>query len=406
VNEQPHSDVVARQYERWRYPEPIQDLGAWIQNNWEWFDPVHAHRILWPDRAYKPGLDILIAGCGTNQAAVFAFTNPLAKVVAVDVSRPSLDHLQHLKEKYRLTNLTLHLLPIEALTTLGLDFDLIVSTGVLHHLADPLVGMKALADCLRHDGVLGVMLYAKYGRIGVELLQSVFNELGLSQDDASVQIVKETISLLASDHPVRSYLKIAPDLPFDAALVDTFLHSRDRNYSVEDCLGLVASAGLSFQGWLLKAPYHAHDFSNPPSRFYSAVDALPETKQWSVMERIHTLNARHFFIACRADRPKQRYAIDFSSVDSLNYVPMMRMRCGILGAEVFRPDWRMSLDSAQLPFVLNVDGRRTIREIAECVVQGGTLPQASAADLETFGRKLFQSLWRLDFVSMALNAHG
>jgi hypothetical protein len=84
----------------------------------------------------------------------------------------------------------------------------------------------------------------------------------------------------------------------------------------------------------------------------------------------------------------------------------MRVRCGILGAEVFRPDWRMSLDSAQLPFVLNVDGRRTIREIAECVVQGGTLPQASAADLETFGRKLFQSLWRLDFVSMALNAHG
>ena len=152
MNEQPHSDVVARQYERWRYPEPIQDLGAWIQNNWEWFDPVHAHRILWPDRAYKPGLDILIAGCGTNQAAVFAFTNPLAKVVAVDVSRPSLDHLQHLKEKYRLTNLTLHLLPIEALTTLGLDFDLIVSTGVLHHLADPLVGMKALAPLYRLAG--------------------------------------------------------------------------------------------------------------------------------------------------------------------------------------------------------------------------------------------------------------
>jgi hypothetical protein len=39
--------------------------------------------------------------------------------------------------------------------------------------------MKALAGCIRRDGFLAVMLYAKYGRIGVELLQSVFDDLGL-----------------------------------------------------------------------------------------------------------------------------------------------------------------------------------------------------------------------------------
>jgi SAM-dependent methyltransferase len=406
VDEQAHSDVVARQYERWRYPEPIEDLGAWIQNNWEWFDPSHAHRILWPDQAYRPGLDILIAGCGTNQAAVFAFANPLAKVVAVDVSQPSLDHLQYLKEKYRLSNLTMHLLPIEALPTLGLDFDLIVSTGVLHHLADPQLGMRALANCLRRDGVLGVMLYAEYGRIGVELLQSVFQDLGLGQDDASITLVKEAISLLAADHPVQGYLRVAADLPFDAALVDTFLHQRDRSYTVEECLELVASTGLAFQGWLLKAPYYAHEVANSPNRFLSAVNALPEPVQWSVMERINTSNACHFFMACHGDRPKARYVIDFSTLESLDYVPLMRMRCGTLGTEIFRPGWRMALSSEQLPFVLNVDGRRTIREIAACVAQGGNMPQGHATVLETFGRGLFQSLWRLDFISVIPNAAG
>ena len=69
--------------------------------------------------------------------------------------------------------------------------------------------MKAIADCLRRDGAIGVMLYAKYGRIGVELLQSIFRDLGLRQDDASVRMVSETISVLPLDHPVRSYLKIA-----------------------------------------------------------------------------------------------------------------------------------------------------------------------------------------------------
>ena len=209
MNADPRADVVSRQYERWTYPAPIRDLDAWLKDNWQWFDPSHAQRILWPDREYRPDLDILIAGCGTNQAAVFAYTNRAAKVVAVDVSQPSLDHQQYLKDKHGLKNLELHRLPIEELPTLGLDFDLVVSTGVLHHLADPPAGMKALADCVRRDGAIAVMLYAQYGRIGVELLQSVFRDLGLRQDDASVRMVKETISLLPQDHPVRSYLKIA-----------------------------------------------------------------------------------------------------------------------------------------------------------------------------------------------------
>lgn len=406
MNKEPRADVVARQYERWRYPEPIHDLAAWVESNWEWFDPVHAHRVLWPDRAYRSDLDILIAGCGTNQAAVFAFTNPAANVVAVDVSQPSLDHQQYLKEKYGLANLELRLLPIEELPTLGLDFDLIVSTGVLHHMADPPRGMEALARCLRRDGVLAVMLYAKYGRIGVELLQSVFHDLGLRQDDAAVHMIRETIASLSPDHPVQSYLKIAPDLRFNAALVDTFLHSRDRSYSVEDCIDLVAAAGLRFQGWFFKAPYYAHDLSGPASTFHSAVNALPQPRLWSIMERIQTLNACHFFMACHADRPKEAYTIDFSTPRSLDYVPLMRMRCGISGAEIFRPDWRMSLDQAQLPFVRNVDGRRTIREIAACVAQGGNSPETRAVHLEKFGRRLFQSLWRLDFVSMALNTNS
>jgi SAM-dependent methyltransferase len=404
VSDDPRADVVSRQYERYRYPQPIQDLERWLVGNWQWPDPSHAHRILWPDREYKPDLDILIAGCGTNQAAVFAFTNPAAKVVAIDVSQPSLNHHQYLKDKHGLWNLDLHLLPIEELPTLGLDFDLVVSTGVLHHIADPLAGMKTLAGCLRPEGAIAVMLYAKYGRIGVELLESVFRDLGLRQDDASVRVVRETISLLPADHPVHSYLNVAGDTHLDAELVDTFLHGRARTYTVDDCLDLVAAAGLAFQGWLNKASYYHHELVMPSGDFYPAVSGLPETKLWSVMERLNTRNGCHIFLACRPDRPKGSYVIDFSTVGCLDYVPLMRMRCGLSGTEIFRPDWRMSLNAAQLPFVQNIDGRRTIREIAERVAQSGEWSRASVADFETFGRKLFQALWRLDFLAMALNA--
>ena len=404
MSDDPRADVVSRQYERWRYPAPILDLDVWSADNWQWFDPAHAHRMFWPDREYKPDLDILIAGCGTNQAAVFAYSNPDAKVVGVDVSQPSLDHQQYLKDKHGLFNLELHLLSIEELRTLGRDFDLVVSTGVLHHMADPAVGMKVLGDCVRPDGAIGVMLYATNGRIGVELLESAFRDIGLGQDDTSVQVVKETIALLAPDHPVRSYLKMADDLRgSDAGLVDTFLHGRQRSYTVDECIDLVTSAGLVFQGWFLKSPYYAVDLFSAPNLLYPAVNSLPEAKMWSVMERIQTTNACHFFLACRPDRPKASYTIDFSAEDSLDYVPMFRTRCGLSGFEIFRSDWRVNLNAAQLPFVHYIDGVRTIREIVAEVARNGS-QRGDVADLENFGRKLFQSLWRFDFLAMVLKA--
>ncbi len=403
MNDDPRADLVARQYERWNYPHPIANLDLWTQKNWEWFDPAYSHRILWPDRDYQPDLGILIAGCGTNQAAIFAFTNPQARVVAVDISQPSLDNQRHLKDKHGLKNLELHLLPIEELATLGREFDLIVCSGVLHHMADPLAGLTSLAGCLRRDGVIALMLYAKYGRFGVDLLESVFRDMGLVQDEVSVQLVKDLLPLLPPEHPVTSYLKIARDIVSDAALVDTFLHGRQRSYTVDDCIDLVASAGLQFQGWFHKTPYYPHEFNMPKRGFYPAVTALPERTLWSVMERIQTLNAAHLFMACRSERPREQYAIDFTTAEALDYVPLLRTRCGVDGGDIFWPGRRWTLEPDQLPFAQHIDGRRTIREIVQCIAQSGGSLAVEAAGLEQFGRSLFQSLWRLDFVAMALN---
>jgi len=357
----PLADVVSGQYEKWVYPEPIVDLPAWLAGSWQWFDPSHAHRMFWPDRDPRADLDILVAGCGSSQAAVFAFTNPRARVVAIDVSAASLDHHRFLKKKYALDNLTLHRLPIEEVGTLGLEYDLVVSTGVLHHMASPETGMRALAGCLKRDGVAAIMLYARYGRIGVEIMQAVFREIGLEQNEVSLFTVKEAISLLPADHPVRSYLSFAPDLRFDAGLVDTFLHGRDRSYTVDDCLDLVASAGLVFQEWFLKSSYEPP----PPPRggFYEAVAALPDRRRWGVMERLNTRNACHFFTACRADRPRATYAIDLASPAVLDAVPHFRHRCGLDGGDVFRYDWRLPLDGAQAALARLMDGRRTLRVI-------------------------------------------
>jgi SAM-dependent methyltransferase len=404
MSEQLRDEGLSPRYESWTYPEPIQDLRAWTENNWEWFDPVHAHPILWPDREYKEDLDILVAGCGANQAAIFAYTNRAANVVAVDTCQPSLDHQQFLKDKYGLRNLELRRLPLQEVQSLGRDFDLIVSTGVLHHLPDPAAGMKALGACLRRDGALGVMLYAKYGRIGIEMLQLAFSNMGLGPDEESVQKVKEIISALPPEHPVHNYFKMAPvSAQYDAALASVFLNGPERSFTVDESLDLLDSAGLTFQGWLINAPYYPHDWFSPGSSLDQVMNALPDAKLWSVVEDLHVLNACHFFVACRPDRPKKSYTIDFSAANALDYVPRMRMRCGLDGEEIYRPNWRTGLTPAQLGFVEQVDGRLTIRQIAKRLAQTKEPPRAEAAELEEFGLKLFESLWRLDFVAMTRN---
>jgi len=389
VTHNPLDDPVSRQYQRWVYPEPIEDLPGWLEDNWQWFDPDHAHAMFWPDRPHRPDMDILVAGCGANQAAVFAFTNPQARVVGIDVSQASLDHQEWLKRRYSLGNLDLLRLPIEQAGEIGREFDLVVSTGVLHHMAEPDAGAAALAGCLARDGVLALMLYAHYGRIGVEMLQGVFRDMDLRQDERSLEVVKRTIAALPPDHPVQPYIAMAPDLQFDAGLVDTFLHGRDRSYTVDDCLALVQSAGLTFVDWFLKSPYY------PPISGDDAVQehvaGLPMERQWAVMERMNPRNACHFFTACRPDRPRETYRIDFASPDHTEYVPSLRYRCALHGSEIARPGWSTALVPDQLALARLMDGRRSIGDI---VAATGASPQ--------YARELFQSLWQLDFVAMGL----
>ncbi len=394
----PQSDRVAQQYERWTYPQPIPDLKAWLNDNWQWFDPSHAHRIFWPDRPYTPDMEILVAGCGTNQAAVFALNNPKARVVAIDVSRKSLESHHRLRDRHGLDNLEIRLMPIEEAGSLGREFDLIVSTGVLHHLADPVRGLRSLAGCLKPHGVAALMLYARYGRIGVEMMQSVFRDLGLGLEDISIPIVRDALEGLPADHPVASYLGIAPDLSFDAGLVDTFLHARDRSYTVDDCMGLVDAAGLVFQDLFFKAPYYPPPWASGP--FFSAVSALPPARQWSIMERVLFNNSCHFFMACRQDRPRETYEVNFESEGVSRFVPFLRHRCRLDGNQLHRSDWSIPLEPDHLALVRLVDGRRTLGEIVAEAPVIRILPGQDPPVRKAFARTLFRMLWRLDFLAV------
>ena len=170
--------LVARQYERWVYPFPIMNLSAPdVRGLRDGADPDINFYTYWPNQPFRDDLDILIAGCGSNAAARYAFNHPNARVVGLDFSSSSLAHEKYLKDKHRLDNLTLHHACLEEVSALGRTFDFIDACGVLHHLPDPVVGLKALSGVLRPHGTIAVMVYGQYGRAGVYMLQEMFRLL-------------------------------------------------------------------------------------------------------------------------------------------------------------------------------------------------------------------------------------
>jgi SAM-dependent methyltransferase len=376
------SDVVAAQYRAYRYPEPIADMEAAIRGHryYDLSDPSLYRRKLWPRNVEPDGLDILVAGCGTNQAAALALTNRRSRVTAIDLSVPSLTHEQFLKDKHGLENLSLHRLDVEQCGALGRTFDLIVCTGVLHHLTAPGAGLRALGRVLRPHGVMSIMLYGYYPRVGVYMLQELFRVLDLQQDAEGIEVVRQTLGLVPGWHHVKSYK--AQDLAHDSGIVDTFLHRRDRAYTVPRVLRFVRANGFAFQGWLDRLPYSVSArFSHDALPLRTRLERLPIEAQWRAVELIAQAPGRHFFLACHADRPKDDYQLDFTTNAWLDYVPEPRPPFSILKTQhvpahgvggdmtvTFRRDWHsVDLTPLESALLTRANGQASIRQIVKAV---------------------------------------
>jgi hypothetical protein len=231
----------------------------------------------------------------------------------------------------------------------------------------------------------------------VEIMQGLFRAMELPQSVSSIPLIRQALAMLPKDHPVRAYEAIAPDLQYDAGLVDTFLNARERSYKITECIDLVRSSGLVFQDLFFKAPY-----SSPPiaeNAFMASVAALKDEQRWAVMESINFRNACHFFTACRPERDRSTYRIEFTSTRALDYVPFFRHRCGLTGRDLYSASQRIPLDPSSARIAELIDGKRTVREIslgmpaniASCSQTGG---------LENFTLEIIKTFYMLDFVSI------
>ncbi len=394
----------------WLYPEPLADLQAYHDSKRiDAAAPKIVHWLYWPDGRYlkkKESLDILIAGCGANAAARYAFEHPKCNVTGIDTSEAALEHGETLRKRHNLKNLTLKQMPLAEAAKMGEDFDFIECIGVLPHVDDPLGAIKALKKVLRPDGVMAVMVYGRYGRTGVTMLQELFRDrLGLKAASADIEVIKSMLPVLNPLHPLAQFRQTSTDLNFDAGLVELFLRDDVRHFAVEDCLALAAESDLTFQGWLDNFYYYP-DGQIPASRpVYDRIQALPDREKWAAMELYSGAVYNHTFYLCHPKRSPRSYTLDFETEAFMAYIPHQRIthfeppKQGQNATIRRLPFAPVPLTDLQLAIIGNCDGKTTIREALE----KGRI-QGDPETLRTVAGNFFRSLWQIGYVMFEIPA--
>jgi SAM-dependent methyltransferase len=393
-------------YDRYPYPPPVVNLEKY-QRLWQ--DPQRRradYHLFWPAKSYKEDQSILIAGCGTSQAAKHALRWPAAQVTGIDSSSTSVRHTEELKRKYNLKNLHIHQLAVERVNDLGMTFDQIVCTGVLHHLVDPDAGLSALRSVLKPDGAMHLMVYAPYGRAGIYMLQEFCRRLGIHATDTAIPELIRALSMLPPGHPLETMLKEAPDFRNEAALADALLHPQDRAYSVPQLFEFIEKAGLTFGRWMRQAPYSVHcgAVAKIPQATHLAKLSLPD--QYAAIELFRGTVARHSVIVYRNDHGSNEQNVSFTDDAWLDYVPI-RMSDTICVQERLPPraaavlinqthtyrDIFLPIGKAEKLLHDAIDGVRNIADIVERAA-----PASHRRTNLDVARTFFEKLWWHDQV--------
>jgi SAM-dependent methyltransferase len=224
-------------------------------------------------------LDILIAGCGTGMSAIeFARKTPNARVLAIDLSLASLSYARRMSLTFGLTNIEFAQADIVRSGTIGRQFDFIDASGVLHHLADPWEGWRALLSLLRPGGGMQVGLYSELARKHIVAARTLIGERGYRPIPDDIRRCREEIMAADDGSPLKS-LTLIDDFFATSECRDLIFHVQEHRITLPEIKSFLAANDMQFAGFTIDAPTR-HRFS---TRF-SDPAAMADLDCWHTFE--------------------------------------------------------------------------------------------------------------------------
>jgi len=192
--------------------------------------------------------DLLIAGCGTGQRSIaMAQKFGGANMLAVDLSLASLGYARRKSEALGLA-IEYAQADILELGKTGRRFDLIESLGVLHHLADPWAGWRALLSLLRPGGFMLLGLYSETARRPVMAARARI----AGREDSAEKIRRFRQELIQSGDP-GSFASILDSEDFFSlsSCRDLLFHVQEQRVTLAEIADFTQSHNLRLLGFEL-----------------------------------------------------------------------------------------------------------------------------------------------------------
>lgn len=183
---------------------------------------------------------ILIAGCGTFAPYPWSIANPDCRITALDLSERSLRRARLHCLLHWCRNVAYQCGDLLDSTAISGEFGLIDSYGVLHHLDNPLSGLKSLEARLVPGGVLRIMAYSRYARREEESIRRAFRLLGISSPAQARHLLKKA----RAGSRFADYMVASDEASTDAGIADALLHPKVHTLRIDDLLDLIRQTGL------------------------------------------------------------------------------------------------------------------------------------------------------------------
>lgn len=228
------------------------------------------------------GHDVLVAGCGTGQQPVdVARSFRDVRVLAVDLSLASLAYAARQTAALGVVGIEYAQADLLRLGETGRRFDMIQASGVLHHLADPMEGWRALLAMLRPGGVMYVGLYSELARRDVVAAREFIAAHGFQATPEDIRRCRQAMMDAAEGTPLHR-LSRSSDFGGMSGCRDLLFHVQEHRLRLPEVAGFLSAQRLAFLGFDLPAAvarsYRAR-FPHDPG--------MTDLRHWDEFERSH-----------------------------------------------------------------------------------------------------------------------
>ena len=192
--------------------------------------------------------EILIAGCGTGMHAIQrALLFRQANVLAIDLSLSSLSYAIRKTKELGLTNLSYAQADILALDS-DRTFDVVDSSGVLHHLKNPLDGWRRLAGLVRPSGLMHIGLYSATARKDINAARDYLAKQGRDYSIPEVRKLRAEFSGRPDGDQLHNITQFS-DFFSMSECRDLLFHVQEHQFTIPQIATFLAEAGFTFLGF-------------------------------------------------------------------------------------------------------------------------------------------------------------